>query len=414
MHAALACATTRVSCGCSSTASATGTRGSWPRRSPPSTSCPTGAPRSASVPGGPSRSMRRTASDSRPPASGSTCSTRPPAPSAACSTTARRTPTAPTSGRARRRLEPLPVQRHLPIWIGGNGERRTARIVARHGDGWNIPFVAADVLAHKRPRPGGPLRCGRPRPRRGADRRQRRRSPTTRRRWPPSSGPWPRSSGPAPWLAPASTRRRTPSGATWRLARHGSIRALQGAVGRRRPRSAPPRWPRCARPAPDGTRTAAGQEAAMSDQRIDELSGPRSWSRAAVSSVPTGRRWPARSASEAWRRPSPTTSRSCVNRWPSFPDGRSEVVLYTPEHDASFPDLGAGAPTGRRPVDRSHGRPGGPRTTSPTCWCSRTGARGGATISHPHGQIYAYGEVPAAPLTELRRTAGAIAPVRPS
>ncbi len=48
------------------------------------------------------------------------------------------------------RLEPRPVQPHLPIWIGGTGERRTARIVARHGDGWNVPFVAADVLAHKR------------------------------------------------------------------------------------------------------------------------------------------------------------------------------------------------------------------------------------------------------------------------
>jgi alkanesulfonate monooxygenase SsuD/methylene tetrahydromethanopterin reductase-like flavin-dependent oxidoreductase (luciferase family) len=48
------------------------------------------------------------------------------------------------------RLEPRPVQRHLPIWIGGTGERRTARIVARHGDGWNVPFVAPDVLAYKR------------------------------------------------------------------------------------------------------------------------------------------------------------------------------------------------------------------------------------------------------------------------
>jgi alkanesulfonate monooxygenase SsuD/methylene tetrahydromethanopterin reductase-like flavin-dependent oxidoreductase (luciferase family) len=48
------------------------------------------------------------------------------------------------------RLEPRPVQRRVPIWIGGTGERRTARIVARHGDGWNVPFVAADVLAHKR------------------------------------------------------------------------------------------------------------------------------------------------------------------------------------------------------------------------------------------------------------------------
>ena len=48
------------------------------------------------------------------------------------------------------RLEPRPVQPHLPIWIGGAGERRTARIAARHGDGWNVPFVAPDVLARKR------------------------------------------------------------------------------------------------------------------------------------------------------------------------------------------------------------------------------------------------------------------------
>jgi F420-dependent oxidoreductase-like protein len=48
------------------------------------------------------------------------------------------------------RLEPRPLQQHLPIWIGGVGERRTAGIAARHGDGWNVPFVSADELAHKR------------------------------------------------------------------------------------------------------------------------------------------------------------------------------------------------------------------------------------------------------------------------
>ncbi len=48
------------------------------------------------------------------------------------------------------RCEPRPVQPELPIWIGGAGERRTARIVARHGDGWNLPFVAPDALAAKR------------------------------------------------------------------------------------------------------------------------------------------------------------------------------------------------------------------------------------------------------------------------
>src|SRR5205085_10246595 len=29
------------------------------------------------------------------------------------------------------------------------------------------------------------------------------------------------------------------------------------------------------------------------------------------------------------------------NRWPAMPDGRCEVILYTPEHDATFWSLGA-------------------------------------------------------------------------
>ena len=48
------------------------------------------------------------------------------------------------------RCEPRPVQEALPIWVGGAGERRTAAIVARHGDGWNLPFVPPEALAAKR------------------------------------------------------------------------------------------------------------------------------------------------------------------------------------------------------------------------------------------------------------------------
>jgi UDPglucose--hexose-1-phosphate uridylyltransferase len=91
-----------------------------------------------------------------------------------------------------------------------------------------------------------------------------------------------------------------------------------------------------------------------------------------------------------------------ANRWPAMPDERCEVVLYTPEHDAQFWTLGtAGA---RRVVD---------------LWADRTAALGarddvdyvlvfenrgpevGATIVHPHGQIYAFEHIPPVPLEEL-------------
>lgn len=83
------------------------------------------------------------------------------------------------------------------------------------------------------------------------------------------------------------------------------------------------------------------------------------------------------------------------NRWPPMDGDRCEVVLYTPEHDATFHSIGTAGV--RRVVD---------------LWAERTSAllgradveyvlvfenRGsdvGATISHPHGQIYAFDHVP--------------------
>ncbi len=42
---------------------------------------------------------------------------------------------------------PAPVQKRLRLWIGGQGEKRMLRIVARHADGWNVPFLSPEIFA---------------------------------------------------------------------------------------------------------------------------------------------------------------------------------------------------------------------------------------------------------------------------
>jgi len=46
------------------------------------------------------------------------------------------------------RLLPMPLQAHLPIMIGGGGEQRTLRVVARHADMWNV-MGTPETLARK-------------------------------------------------------------------------------------------------------------------------------------------------------------------------------------------------------------------------------------------------------------------------
>jgi alkanesulfonate monooxygenase SsuD/methylene tetrahydromethanopterin reductase-like flavin-dependent oxidoreductase (luciferase family) len=43
--------------------------------------------------------------------------------------------------------EPRPVQERLRLWIGGQGEKRLLRMVARHADGWNVPFLSPEFYA---------------------------------------------------------------------------------------------------------------------------------------------------------------------------------------------------------------------------------------------------------------------------
>jgi F420-dependent oxidoreductase-like protein len=46
-------------------------------------------------------------------------------------------------------MDPKPIQEHMPLVIGGSGEKRTLRIVAEHGDIWNTFFGDMDVFKHK-------------------------------------------------------------------------------------------------------------------------------------------------------------------------------------------------------------------------------------------------------------------------
>ena len=46
------------------------------------------------------------------------------------------------------RHQPLPVQKHLPIMIGGGGEKKTLRTVARYADMWN-GMGPLDTMRHK-------------------------------------------------------------------------------------------------------------------------------------------------------------------------------------------------------------------------------------------------------------------------
>lgn len=93
--------------------------------------------------------------------------------------------------------------------------------------------------------------------------------------------------------------------------------------------------------------------------------------------------------------PEPYDVRWFVNRWPAMPDDRCEVVLYSPEHDRPFSGLGVQGI--RRVLDVWAERTlalGARDDVDAVLPFENRGAEVGATISHPHGQIYAFEAVP--------------------
>jgi UDPglucose--hexose-1-phosphate uridylyltransferase len=100
--------------------------------------------------------------------------------------------------------------------------------------------------------------------------------------------------------------------------------------------------------------------------------------------------------------PEAYTTRSFVNRWPSIPGGRVEVLLYSPDHDATL--WGLGRDGVRRVVDLWSARTlalGARPDVDYVLVFENRGADVGATIPHPHGQVYAYPFLPDVPAREL-------------
>ncbi len=96
--------------------------------------------------------------------------------------------------------------------------------------------------------------------------------------------------------------------------------------------------------------------------------------------------------------PEPYDVRWFKNRWPAMQPDRCEVVLYTSQHDATFSSLGtAGALKvinlwTERFIDL-----GARDDVDYVLIFENRGPEVGATIAHPHGQIYAYDHVPDRP-----------------
>ena len=93
--------------------------------------------------------------------------------------------------------------------------------------------------------------------------------------------------------------------------------------------------------------------------------------------------------------PEPYEVKSFANRWPALETGACEVVLYSSQHDATFASLGSSGI--RNVIDLWAERITQLQQQNDVDYVlifENRGAEVGATISHPHGQIYAFDHVP--------------------
>jgi UDPglucose--hexose-1-phosphate uridylyltransferase len=159
-----------------------------------------------------------------------------------------------------------------------------------------------------------------------------------------------------------------------------------------------------AEPAPATTKPDAAPAATLPEMRVDPVTGTTVYINASRQKRPNLPASGCPFCPGGLEAPEPYTTRWFKNRWPALPNGRAEVILYTPEHDATFWGLGVdGAVSVIELWANRFAELGAMDEVSYVLEFENRGFQVGATIAHPHGQIYAYDFVPESIAGELAR-----------
>ena len=100
--------------------------------------------------------------------------------------------------------------------------------------------------------------------------------------------------------------------------------------------------------------------------------------------------------------PRPYRTRWFPNRWPPLPGGKAEILLFSPDHQASLGSLGVDGVSAVLELwaERTEAQGWSPDVDYVLLFENR-GAEVGATVAHPHGQLYAFAGIPPVPRREL-------------
>ncbi|GAA2253920.1 galactose-1-phosphate uridylyltransferase [Streptomyces amakusaensis] len=104
--------------------------------------------------------------------------------------------------------------------------------------------------------------------------------------------------------------------------------------------------------------------------------------------------------------PDPYRVRRFPNRWPALGEGRCDVLLYSPDHEAAWATMGVEQAVRAVGMWRDctldlGSRPG----VGYVLLFENRGAAAGATVDHPHGQAFGLAEPPPTTTAQLRRGA---------